>query len=145
MKKLIFFVIFNTVFIFHSCSDENNQIQCFPRIQINAQYNIGLPAYNSLLVPNGYVQLRPDGTNGSRGLIIVNTGNNFNAYDRNAPHICPDKNTTLEVIDGIKIRCPEDRAEWMLLTGQPLNDATFGQPLYQYRVNQNSRWLIITN
>lgn len=110
-----------------SCNDDDSTVNCFPDVNVAAQYNLSLPSFANLNFPNGYVILEPDGTNGSRGMIIVNTGNGFNAYDRNAPHICPSDNTTLTVQDEIRIVCPADGAEWVLRTGQPLNDQTNGR------------------
>lgn len=150
MKSNKLFFLLNTLIIsilfsLNSCREERHNISCLPRVNFHAIYNLNLPLYNPLTLPNGFVELNPDGTNGPRGVIIINTGHGYNAYDRNAPHICPDNDTTLKVVDGIKIVCPKDGAEWMLLTGQPLNDATQGYPLHQYKVYENHRQISISN
>lgn len=128
-----------------SCSGDDGIINCIPREEVNARYNLSLPYYNTLNHPGGYHVFASDGTNGSKGIIVVNVGNSFKAYDRNAPHICPSSNTTLVVENGTKVICPSDSATWILTNGQPLNDATKGRPLIQYRTSKSGDDLMISN
>ncbi|QAR31411.1 hypothetical protein EQP59_08690 [Ornithobacterium rhinotracheale] len=128
-----------------SCSSDQGRSNCMPRSYVNARYSLNTPQLIPLQSPMGYVVLNPDGTNGGRGLIIVNTGARFLAYDRNAPQICPMAKSTLEVVDDIKVVCPENGAEWMLNTGMPINSATNGVPLYQYAVQQERNFIVIFN
>lgn len=119
-------------------------VSCLPRTEVNASYSLLMPYFANLYNPNGYVVLTPDGTNGTRGMIIINTGSGYRAYDRNAPHLCPDTHTTLQVENDMKLVCPADGAEWLLLTGAPLNDATQGRVPLQYRVTLVGTTLNIT-
>lgn len=112
------FLIFS-ILILNNCSDRADTVSCFPRVQISVQINTTLPLYQKLQYDGGWVYVDEVGA-GTRGLIIIRTSNGFKIYDRNAPHICPDVNTTLEVKNETKIYCPKDGAEWILLTGQPL-------------------------
>lgn len=108
-----------------NCSEDDGQKGCNPEYNVNVSINLSLPLYSDLQNPNGWAYVQGEGT-GTKGLIVVNIGNGFKAYDRNAPHICPNPTSTLEVVDGIKLYCPFDKAEWILLTGQPLeNDEGF--------------------
>ncbi|AFR35990.1 hypothetical protein B739_1392 [Riemerella anatipestifer RA-CH-1] len=94
-------------------------VSCFPNTLINVNLDLNLPLYQKLTNIGGWVYVNEQ-SSGTRGLIVVRTGTStFKAYDRNAPHICPASDTTLEVKDDIKIVCPKDGAEWILLTGQP--------------------------
>lgn len=101
------------------CSDEDGQRSCNVEYNVSAVINLSYPLYSDLQNPNGWAYVQGEGT-GTRGIIVVNTGNGYKAYDRNAPHICPNAESTLEVVNGIKLYCPYDGAEWILLTGQPL-------------------------
>lgn len=137
---LIFFLSINCI----SCKDDDTTVSCLPDENVSAQYNLNLPAYSTLTIPNGYYVFPSDGTNGSRGVIVVNTGTGFIAYDRNAPHICPSANSTLVVEDGIKLVCPEDQAEWVLRSGQPVNDQTNGRTPRRFLANVEGSLLTIT-
>jgi nitrite reductase/ring-hydroxylating ferredoxin subunit len=64
-------------------------------------------------------------------------------YDRNAPHICPENNTTLEVKDNISVVCPKDNATWILITGQPTAGASVPPKTYPYNFDANSKVLNI--
>lgn len=105
--------------IFLGCNDDDGQLNCNPQYTVFAVVNIGLPLYSNIET-RGWTYVDGEGT-GTKGIILVKTTNGtYKAYDRNAPHICPTTNSRLEVIDDIKIHCPEDGAEWILLTGQPI-------------------------
>lgn len=127
-----------------SCNDDDTTVNCIPNVSIAAQYNLSLPSFSNLNYPNGYVVLAPDGTNGNQGIIIVNTGNGFLVFDRNAPHRCPGNNTTLQVQDEMKIVCPADGAEWALRNGQPLNNITNGRTPRRFYATLNAHILTIT-
>ena len=75
---------------------------------------------------------------GTRGLIVVNTGTGFKVYDRNAPHLCPDSNTTLEVQNNMKIVCPKDGAEWILTDGTPIKNTNMPPKTYPASYNIGS-------
>ena len=102
----------------NSCGNREDTVNCFPNNPINVTLNLNLPAYNNLNYDGGWIYINEQ-QSGTRGLIAVRTGNAFKIYDRNAPHICPDNDTTLEVKDNIIIVCPKDNSRWILRTGQP--------------------------
>ena len=112
-----------------SCSDDDGQKSCNPAYAISASINVNLPLYSEL-ESRGWTYVGGEGT-GTRGIIVVKTTSGYKAYDRNAPHICPTPNSTLEVIDDIKLYCEEDGAEWILLTGEPILIADRSPRVYQ--------------
>ena len=114
MKRKISILLFPILLIFsslnlHSCNSREETVSCFPNVPINVVLNLNLPAYYDLQSTNGYIYVNEQQC-GTRGLIVVKTTNGFKVYDRNAPHICPDNNTTLVVENNIKIVCPKDNA-----------------------------------
>ncbi|MGV8915696.1 MAG: hypothetical protein ACOH1X_09655 [Kaistella sp.] len=137
------FLIFSTLNM-NSCTTREETVNCFPDQPINVFLNLNLPTYFNLQTVGGwiYVDEQQDGT---RGLIVVRTTTGFKIYDRNAPHICPDNNTTLSVESNIKIICPKDGAEWILLTGEPTKIATIAPKTYRYNFDQNTGSLSIFN
>jgi len=134
---IIILLIFNSLSI-NSCGSREDTVSCFPSTPINVTLNLNLPAYFNLNQVGGWVYINEQ-QSGTRGLIIVRvTGNNFKVYDRNAPHICPDTNTTLEVKDNISVICPKDNTRWILLTGQPSEGSATSLPPKTYPFNYDS-------
>ena len=149
MKKLstslffLFFLIFSTL-NHSSCSRTQETVSCFPEVNIQVMLNLNLPAYYPLQNVGGWIYVNEQSA-GTRGQIVVRTSTGFKIYDRNAPHICPDSSTTLEVKDNIKILCPKDGAEWILLTGQPTNISSVPPKTYHYNYDSSSNILNIFN
>lgn len=123
--------------LFQSCNHREETVSCFPEQPINVQLNLNLPYYHNELQKDWmYIN---EQQSGSRGLILVRTGSfpnyRFKVYDRNAPHICPDTNTTLEVQGNIKLVCPKDGAEWILSSGEPTKESNRPPKTYSYSYN----------
>lgn len=97
-----------------SCSERNETVSCFPNSIISVDTNLNLQPYINDLQQKGWCYINEQQC-GTRGLILIKnptgTGNPY-VYDRNAPHICPDSDTTLEVKDNTYIICPKDGATW---------------------------------
>ena len=149
MKRNISALILSITLIFStlnlsSCDNREETVNCFPDVPVNVILNLNLPAYYSLQNVNGWIYVNEQ-ESGTRGLIVVRTTNGFKIYDRNAPHICPDSNTTLSVDNNIKIVCPKDGAEWILLTGEPIKIAQIAPKTYRYNFDSNSGILSIFN
>lgn len=147
MKKTVAFWLALTVLILsainmQSCERTEETANCFPQAPISVQLNLGLPAYYKLQTVGGWMYIHEQNA-GTRGLIVVRTGSGFKVYDRNAPHLCPDAHTTLEVVNDIKIICPKDQAEWILLTGQPTAVANVAPKTYPYTYEAGSNMLNI--
>lgn len=149
MKKTFSILFILTILIFsnltlNSCGRTQDTVSCFPSNPINVTLNLNLPAYYDLNNTGGWIYINEQ-QSGTRGLIAVRTsGSTFKIYDRNAPHLCPDSNTTLEVKDDISIICPKDDAKWILLTGQPANQVTGLPPkTYTYNYDPSSNVLNI--
>ncbi|RMZ60489.1 hypothetical protein D1632_04680 [Chryseobacterium nematophagum] len=149
MKKkttilIIFIILIFSQLTINSCSNRQDTVSCFPNIPINVSLNLNLPAYFNLTQSGGWVYVNEQ-QSGTRGLIIVRrSSTTFMIYDRNAPHICPDTNTTLEVSD-LSIVCPKDNAKWILLTGQPIAVAGVQPKTYPYNYDPVSNILSIYN
>lgn len=143
-------LITSSLFIFKSCKRTEETVACFPNTSISVILNLNLPAYYNLNNAGGWVYLNEQ-SSGTRGLIAVRTAGGFKIYDRNAPHICPDTNTTLNVVDDIKIVCPKDNATWILITGEPAQNssgsviASVPPKTYSYSYNSSSNVLTIYN
>lgn len=146
MKKTFSLIIFSIFLIFsnlslNSCGSTNDTVSCFPNAPVNVSLNLNLPAYFNLTQPQGWIYVNEQ-QSGTRGLIIVRgAGNTFKVYDRNAPHLCPDTDTTLEVKDNISIVCPKDNATWILLTGNPTSVTSLPPKTYLYNYDASTNAL----
>ncbi|KMQ68028.1 hypothetical protein ACM39_09165 [Chryseobacterium sp. FH2] len=139
----IFTLLTISILTIKSCGSTEDTVNCFPNSPINVSINLNLPAYNTLNQVGSWIYLDQQ-QSGTRGLIIVRSSDTtFKVYDRNAPHICPDTNTTLEVKDNISVVCPKDNATWILLTGQPTQGANVPPKTYQYNYNSATRDLSV--
>lgn len=125
-----------------NCQSDDGTVSCVPSYTISKSINLSMPLYVNLNNPRGWIYLEGINT-GSRGLIVVNTGVGYKAYDRNAPHICPTGKSTIYVKDNLKMVCDEDGSEWILTTGQPTKVANRSPRTYQVIPNGNQ--LLITN
>ncbi|WP_294281458.1 hypothetical protein [uncultured Chryseobacterium sp.] len=140
--SIITSLIFNSLII-QSCGSREDTVSCFPNNPINVTLNLNLPAYYALNQAGNWMYINEQ-QSGSRGLIVVRASDTtFKIYDRNAPHICPDNTTTLEVKDNIKVICPKDNATWILLTGQPTAVANIPPKTYLYNYDPSGKILNI--
>ena len=134
LKSFFILLVFSLLSLVISCESRADTVSCFPSQIINVQLNLNLPAYRNLNTMGGWIYINEQ-QSGTRGLIVVNTGTGFKVYDRNAPHLCPDANTTLEVQNNIKIVCPKDGAEWILQDGTPIKGSGLPPKSYDYSYN----------
>lgn len=150
---LIFFsisLIISSLFILKSCSRTEETVSCFPNAAISVVLNLNLPSYYNLQNAGGWIYVNEQ-SSGTRGLIVVRTASGFKVYDRNAPHICPATNTTLNVEGDIKIVCPKDNATWILITGEPAQNSSGAvissvpPKTYFYSYNSSTNVLTIYN
>ncbi|MGA9212056.1 hypothetical protein [Kaistella sp.] len=147
MKRNISSVFFSTILIFTtlnfiSCGNREETVSCFPKTPINVTLNLNLSTYFTLQNVGGWIYVNEQ-QSGTRGLIVVRTTNGFKVYDRNAPHICPDSNTTLSVEQDIKIVCPKDGAEWITITGEPIKISKVPPKTYPYNYDSSTKILSI--
>ena len=142
LKTFFSLLVFSLLSLVISCESRAETVNCFPSQIINVQLNLNLPAYANDLNTKGWIYINEQ-QSGTRGLILVKTGTGFKVYDRNAPHLCPDANTTLEVQNNIKIVCPKDGAEWILQDGTPIKGSGLPPKSYDYSYNAATGELLI--
>ena len=142
LKTFFILLIFSLLSLVISCESRADTVNCFPSQIINVQLNLNLPAYAIDLNTKGWIYINEQ-QSGTRGLILVKTGTGFKVYDRNAPHLCPDANTTLIVQNDIKIVCPKDGAEWILQDGTPIKGSGLPPKSYDYSYNAATGELLI--
>ncbi len=88
---------FSALKTLNSCSNREETTSCFPNQFISVQLNLSLPSYYPLTTFGGWVYIFRTAIWEPRLNRLSRTNDGFKIYDRNAPHICPSTDTTLEV------------------------------------------------
>lgn len=138
-------LVFSTLKMVNSCGNREETTSCFPNSLISVQLNLNLPAYYNLQSVGGWIYISEQ-QSGTRGIIITRVSSSeFKVYDRNAPHLCPDAQTTLEVENGSFVICKKDNAKWFLNSGSPAAVSPYGLKQYYYSYNPSSNVINIYN
>lgn len=132
------------LFLLISCESDDNLRRNPNLLNINVNYevNLSLPQFNNLNFSGNSVYVPGQG---NLGLIIVNSGSSFLAWDAADPNIVPNDCSRL-IIDGLNAAstCDDPPNEYSLITGQPLVE-NLRFPLFAYRVTESNGVLRIFN
>ncbi|MDO4224989.1 MAG: hypothetical protein Q4C75_03765 [Bergeyella zoohelcum] len=127
----------------NSCGRTEDTVSCFPSAPINVSISLNsFLNYANNLNNNGWTYVDIQGA-GTRGLILVKTNSGYRAYDRNAPHICPDNETTL-MVEYPYVICKKDNAKWILLTGEPNAVASLPLKSYPCYFDANTNTIVVS-
>ena len=142
MKKIIFGLLF--LLLFSNCSKNNTDINCnyLLNVGVNANLNLNLPQYSQLAFISNAVYVSGYG---NKGIIVINTGTGFAAWDASDPNHSPNSCSTLEIVGAEAVCGCEDGNTYSLFTGQPLSDSGLTCGLKAYRVEQSGNSLLISN
>lgn len=140
IKNLI--VLFILAFIQFGCSDDDEQI--IPYVRVNISFDLGLPQFDDLLVVGNAYIYPNEGYKRSGIIIYRNSYDEITAYDATCPkHI--DSNPTAVVLDGGagggQAKCTFCNTIYYFSTyGYPAK----GYPLQQYKVTKtgNTSYII---
>ena len=112
-------------------------------VQFNIVLNLSLPQFSPLNFAGNAIYVGgPDV--GNDGIIVVNTGSGFVAWDASDPNEIPRSCTRLQ-IDGLSANSTcQNPNSYSLVTGQPLEDGlSFG--LLNYQLNANGDTVRVFN
>lgn len=141
MKKITLFLLF---ILFFGCTKQQRQrIAHLPEARFSRTININLPLYSNLKSPLNPVVIENEGV-GLRGIIVMNTGTMFVAWDRACPHLELRDCSTANIENQIFAVCPCDGVRYNLVNGSPSQqDSKFS--MLSYRVSVNGNLLTISN
>ncbi|MFZ4672035.1 MAG: Rieske (2Fe-2S) protein [Flavobacterium sp.] len=117
----------------------NNNNPNIPNYSVNLQINLSLPGYSNLQFASNHVV---DYSQGARGIVVFNAGNNYVAFDLACPNQPYSTCTAPMTITGINATCSCDNSVYNLYTAQSPGQQ---YPLKQYRVDVNGGYLYVTN
>lgn len=142
MKSLL--AVFSLLLL-TTCSDDtvnNEDCQFLLDLGINETINLSFPQFGALTSPGAL--FIPSTQN--RGLIVVNTGTGFTAFDAADPNRVFEPCSVLTVNGFIGTSSCEDGNEFELINGTPTaKNPNLRCPLIRYRVQQNGNTLLIFN
>jgi nitrite reductase/ring-hydroxylating ferredoxin subunit len=141
MKAVLFLIGF--IFL-TSCESDDNQRQNPNLLNINVNYevNLSLPQFNNLNFSGNSVYIPGQG---NLGLIVVNSGSSYLAWDAADPNLIPEDCSRL-IIEGLNASsiCNDSGNSYSLVTGQSLEEE-LRYPLFAYRITESGGVLRIFN
>jgi nitrite reductase/ring-hydroxylating ferredoxin subunit len=141
MKAIFLFIGLSLLM---SCENDDNLRRNPNLLNINVNYevNLNLPQFNNLNFSGNSVYIPGQG---NQGLIIVNSGSSYLAWDAADPNLVPSDCSRL-IIDGLNAEstCDKPPNSYSLITGQPLVE-DLRYPLFAYRITESGGVLRIFN
>lgn len=138
-------LILSLFVVFVSCdsderrSDNPNLVD----VGVDLQVSLNLPQFNELKFPGNAVYIA---NQGNLGIILVNSGNNFLAWDAADPNLLPNQDCARLEIDGLNAESEcEQLNVYSLVTGQPMSGSDLVYQLYPYRVVKSGDIIQIYN
>lgn len=133
------------VICFSSCEDDDvrQQNPNLLNVQFDIVLNLNFPQYSQLNFAGNAIYVGGQGI-GNDGIIVVNTGSGFVAWDASDPNEFPSNCTRLQ-INGLSASSTcQNPNSYSLVTGQPLEDG-LQFSLLSYRVSDNNGSIRVFN
>ena len=125
-----------------SSSQENENCKFLLNIGVNVNINLSLPEYSQLQFAGNSVYIS---NQGNGGIIVASTGADFFAWDAADPNHTQSSCSVL-INSGLNATCGcDDKNEYSLVNGQPLNNSSLMCGLRNYRVEKSGNTLRIYN
>ncbi|KOS06636.1 hypothetical protein AM493_11785 [Flavobacterium akiainvivens] len=143
MKKYLTLLLALPFFISCASDDFNYNNPHLPSgYNFSVDIDMSLPLYSPLQFTGNPVKIGINNV-GINGIIVMNTGSGFTAYEATCPN--QDISSCSEMyINGINAVCPCDDVEYSLFTGQPNADLRYSMMPYRIEI-LSPTYLRITN
>lgn len=143
MAILIRIFLISIIFSLISCVKEHRNNNYLPKTNFSIRINTKLPLYNKLKTPLSPIEITHENA-GLRGIVVINTGSGYRAWERACPNRPLSECSTMVVVDNIQMECPCDKIVYNLVNGSVLR-GTSAHSLLSYKVEQSGDILIISN
>lgn len=110
-------------------------------LRFDVNINLNLPQFTNLNFSGNAVYL---GGFGNAGIIVVNFGGNFYAWDAADPNMIPEPCSRLQIVGLEGVSQCQQQNSYSLATGQPLQDGLL-YPLYNYRLRHTGNIIRVFN
>jgi nitrite reductase/ring-hydroxylating ferredoxin subunit len=138
MKKYLLLLIAVAAIAACDADNYNNNNRYLPNYNFSIDLDLSLPLYSPLRFPANPIYVNQAGI-GINGVIVMNTGSGYTAYEASCPNQELTACSRLEP-DGINVVCPCDDVAYSLFTGLPEADVRY--PLKPYRVQRLGETMI---
>ena len=132
MKKYLLLLLAIPLFTGCSGDDYNFRNPYLPDYNFNAIIDMSLPLYNQLQFTGNPVLINTQGY-GINGIIVMNTGSGYNAFEASCPNQELTNCSQLD-IDGIMAICPCDEVEYSLFNGLANSDVQYSLKPYRIEI-----------
>lgn len=124
-------ILLGVLLLFQNCEKNFQRNPFLQEAKFSKTLKLNLTDYNKLKIPGGVVQYDNVGL---RGIVVINIGNNYMAWDRACPSqaLSDCSQMTLES-DHLFMLCPCNGVKYNLLNGQPQSKET-SYPMLNYQV-----------
>jgi len=141
LRVLVLFFAICTV----SCDDDDvrQQNPNLLNIQFDIVLNLNFPQYSQLNFAGNAIYVGGEGI-GNDGIIVVNTGSGFVAWDASDPNEFPSDCTRLQIQGLSASSTCQSPNSYSLVTGQPLEDG-LQFALLSYRVSESDGSIRVFN
>lgn len=138
-----FFLLMSLIFL-TACSRNNSDENCkfLVNARVDATINMNLPQYNLLQFTSNSVYIA---NQGNKGIIVMNTGTGYRAYDAADPNHEQTNCSILTIKDANAVCGCVDANTYSLFTGGPVGTSQLRCGLKEYRVSRSGNTLIVTN
>jgi len=134
MKK-VFYLLFTLAVVF-SCSNDEERRRNNPNlldVNVNFTVDTSFPQYSSLNFPSDPVYV---GNYGNGGVVLMNTGSGFVAWDAIDPNHTRNENCTFMQLEGLRLVCGCEENTYDLFTGNFIEGENLQYPLFNYRITE---------
>jgi nitrite reductase/ring-hydroxylating ferredoxin subunit len=144
MKKNILYICIAILFGITSCSKKssNNNCNFLLNVAVNTSINLNLPQYNPLQFVSQAVYVP---NVGNKGIIVMNSGTGYVAWDASDPSHVPNSCSRLDIVGAEGVCGCDEGNTYSLFTGQPLGESNVPCGLKFYPVEQSGNMLFISN
>jgi len=132
MKKYLLLFLALPFLLCCSSDEIRNNNPYLPGYNFDFPLDLTLPTYNDLRFPSNPVLVNVEGV-GINGVIVMNTGSGFVAFE----NTCPNQeitNCSVLQINGILAKCPCDGVEYSLFDGSATSQVRFGLKAYRVQI-----------
>lgn len=141
MKKIILVIVGFLILTACQNDDVRRDNPFLLNLRFDVNINLNLPQFSVLNFPGNAIYL---GGFGNEGIIVVNAGGSFLAWDAADPNLVPQPCSRMQIQGLVGVSQCNPKNTYSLITGQPLEDGLL-YGLFNYRLQQSGNIIRVFN